>query len=253
MSAASVQSLPASLHDQAERAWIATCTRHEARRRDQDGRAVNRIGRLTLESMDRCIEAGRIGPWQIATLVKHGCSGLRDDASPLERAEWHAAIDALEFEMAKPPPKFFYGTSGTPFVDSAEAWFWTLDCRDALEEGARCGGLRAGRPCDPDDVVNAMSRLQLPPIHARTVMAWGKKRRAPPDGSDARRLWDEVMGHLTEVLRPKGIVQSPGPTVFELMDLPLVYLAAISDQPLPAGMDDEQDRPASPVWSAAAD
>ena len=92
MSAASVQSVPASLHDQAERAWIATCTRHEARRRDQDGRAVNRIGRLTLESMDRCIEAGRIGPWQIATLVKHGCSGLRDDVSPLERAEWHAAI-----------------------------------------------------------------------------------------------------------------------------------------------------------------
>jgi hypothetical protein len=253
MSAASVQSLPASLHDQAERAWIATCTRHEARRRDQDGRAVNRIGRLTLESMDRCIEAGRIGAWQVATLVKHGCSGLRVDASPLERAEWHAAIDALEFEMAKPPPKFFYGTSGTPFVDAAEAWFWTLDCRDALEEGARCGGLRAGRPCDPDDVVNAMSRLQLPPIHARTVMAWGKQRRAPPDGSDARRLWDEVMGRLTDVLRLKGIVRSPGPTVFELMDLPLVYLALISDQPLPAGMDDEQDRPASPVWSAAAD
>ena len=92
MSAASVQSVPASLHDQAECAWIATCIRHEARRRDQDGRAVNRIGRLTLESMDRCIEAGRIGPWQIATLVKHGNSGLRDDASPLERAEWHAAI-----------------------------------------------------------------------------------------------------------------------------------------------------------------
>jgi hypothetical protein len=84
-------------------------------------------------------------------------------------------------------------------------------------------------------------------------MAWGKKRRVPPDGSDARRLWDEVMGRLTEVLRPKGIVQPLGPTVFELMDLPLAYLAAISDQPLPAGMDDDQDRPASPAWSAAAD
>jgi hypothetical protein len=84
-------------------------------------------------------------------------------------------------------------------------------------------------------------------------MAWGKKRRAPPGGSDARRLWDEVMGRLTVVLRAKGIVQSPGPTVFELMDLPLVYLASISDQPLPAEMDDEQDRPASPAWSAAAD
>jgi hypothetical protein len=249
MSAASMQSLPDSLHDQAELAWICTCTRHEARRRDQDGRAVNRIGRLTLDSMDRCIEAGRIGPWQIATLVKHGRSGLPDDASPLERAEWHAAIDALEFEMAKPPPQFFYGTSGTPFVDAAEAWFWTLDCRDALEEGARCGGLRAGRPCDPDDVVNAMSRLQLPPIHARTVMAWGKKRTAPPEGSDARRFWDEAMGRLTVVLRAKGIVRSPGPTVFELMDLPLVYLASISDQRQPAELDDA----ASPARLVAAE
>jgi len=253
MSAVLVQSLPACLHDQAERAWIATCTRHEARRRDQDGRAVNRIGRLTLESMDRCIEAGRIGPGQIATLAKYGCSGLRRDASPLERAEWHAAIDALEFEMAKPPPQFFYGTSGIPFVDAAEAWFWTLDCRDALEEGARCGSLRAGRPCDPDDVVNAMARLQLPSIHARTVMAWGKKRRAPPDGSDARRLWDEVMRRLTVVLRAKGIVQSPGPTVFELMDLPLAYLATISNEPAPAGMDADDDGPASRGLSAAAD
>ena len=145
------------------------------------------------------------------------------------------AIDALEFEMAKPPPKFLYGTSGTPFVDSAEAWFWTLDCRDTLEEGARCGGLRAGRPCDPDDVVNAMSRLQLPPIHARTVMAWGKKRRAPPDGSDARRLWDEVIGHLTTCCA-EGIVQTSGPTVFELIDLPLAYLAAIL-RPAPARRD----------------
>jgi len=253
MSAASVQSVPDLPHRQAELAWVYTCTRHECRRRDQDGRAVNRIARLTLESLDRCIDTGWVSRWQIATLVKHGRSGLPDDASPLERAEWHAAIDALEFEMAKPPPKFFYGTAGTPFVNAAEAWFWTMDCIDALAEGARCGGLRAGRPCDPDDVVNAMSRLQLPPVHARTVMAWGKKRKAPPDGSDARRLWDEVMGRLTDVLRPKGIVRSAGPTVFELMDLPLIYLAAISDQPLPAGMDDEQDRPASPIWSAAAD
>jgi len=253
MSAALVQTLPAFLHDQAERAWIATCIRHEARRRDQDGRAVNRIGRLTLESMDRCIETGRIGPGQIATLAKYGCSGLGHNASPLERAEWHAAIDALEFELAKPSPQFFYGTSGTPFVDAAEAWFWTLDCRDALEEGARCGSLRAGRPCDPDDVVNAMSRLLLPSIHARTVIAWGKKRRVPPDGSDTRRLWDEVMDRLTVVLRAKGIVQSFGLTVFQLMDLPLAYLATISNEPAPAGMDAEDDGTASRGLSAAAD
>ena len=252
MSAASVQSPPASLHDQAERAWIATCIRHEARRRDQDGRAVNRIGRLTLESLDRCIEAGRIGPWQIASLVKHGCTGLPDGASPLDRAAWHAAIDALEFEMAKPTSQFFYGTDGTPFVDADEAWFWALDCRDALETGARLGGLRAGRPCDPDDVVNAMSRLQLSPVHARTVVAWGKKRTGPPEGSDARRLWDEAMGRLAVVLRAKGIVRSPGPTVFELMDLPLLYLASISGEPLPAERDETAEG-TSPAWPVAAE
>jgi hypothetical protein len=253
MSAATVQCVPdSSPHRQAELAWIATCARHEHRRRDQHGRGVNRIGRLTLESMDRCIEAGRVNPWQIATLAKHGRCGLPDDASPLERAEWHAAIDALEFEMVKPTSQFFYGTGGTPFVDAAEAWFWTLDCRDALEEGARCGGLRAGRPCDPDDVVNAMSRLQLPPIHARNVVAWGKKRTAPPDGSDARRLWDEAMGRLTVVLRAKGIVRSPGPSVFALMDLPLLYLASIAGEPLPSGLDEEPEG-GGPAWSVAAE
>jgi hypothetical protein len=236
---------PESPHRRAELAWIATCARHEHRRREQDGRAVNRIGRLTLEGMDRCIEAGRVNPWQIATLARHGRFGLPDDVSPLERAEWHAAIDALEFEMAKPTSHFFYGTDGTPFVDAAEAWFWALDCRDALESGARCGSLRAGRPCDPDDVVNAMSRLQLSPIHARTVVAWGKKRKAPPEESDARRLWDEAIGHLTVVLRAKGIVRSPGPSVFELMDLPLAYLASISAEPEPES--------ASAVWAVAAE
>ena len=85
-----------------------------------------------------------------------------------------------------------------------------------------------------------MSRLQLPPVHARTVTAWGKKRTAPPEGSDARRLWDEVLGHLTIVLRAKGIVQSPGPTVFELMDIPLDYLAS-RDQPPPAALDADED------------
>ncbi len=253
MSAASVSSQPESPHCQAELAWIATCARHEQRRGDQHGRGVNRIGRLTLESADRAIDTGRISEWQIATLAKYGRFGLPDDASPIERAEWHAAIDALEFEMAKPPPQFLYGSTGTPFVDAAEAWFWTLDCRDALEEGARSGGPRAGRPCDPDDVVNAMSRLQLPPIHARTLVAWGRKRTAPPEGSDARRLWDEAIGHLTPVLQAKGIVRTPGLTVFELMDLPLNYLAFLAREPAPAGVGDQPDDPPSPVWPLAAE
>jgi hypothetical protein len=37
------------------------------------------------------------------------------------------------------------------------------------------------------------------------------------------------------------------------MNLPLAYLAAISGEPQPAGMDDQPDDPASPVWSLAAE
>jgi len=243
--------LPESPHRQAELAWIATCARHEQRRGDQHGRGVNRIGRLTLESADRAMQSGRLTPNQFATLVLYGEQGLPLDASELVHAEWHAGIDALEFEMAKPPPRFFYGTSGTPFVDAAEAWFWTLDCCEALEDGAHIGSLRIGRPCDHDDVVIAMARLELPPTHARTVVAWGKKRTPPPEGTDARCFWDEAMDRLSVVLRAKGIVRPPEAGVFELlMDLPLMYLAAISGEHLPSGVGDQPE--VSP-WSVAAE
>ena len=68
--------------------------------------------------------------------------------------------------------------------------------------------MKVGRPCDPDDVVNSMRRLELPPVHCRTVVAWGKKRIEPHDGTDARRLWDEAMARLDAVLREKGIVKT---------------------------------------------
>ena len=40
-------------------------------------------------------------------------------------------------------------------------------------------------------------------------MAWGKKREVPPEGGEARRLWDEAMALLTSVLVRKGIVRLP--------------------------------------------
>jgi hypothetical protein len=102
---------------------------------------------------------------------------------------------------------FFYGCEGTPFADAANAWFWTLDCLEAREAGSKgCGSLRIGRPCEPDDIVNAMRRLDLPAVHSRTVVAWGKRREEPPKDTDARRLWDEAMARLTKVLQAKGIV-----------------------------------------------
>ena len=112
--------------------------------------------------------------------------------------------------------RFFYGVQGTPFIDAAEAWWWTLDCLEARGaapiEGSLspgCGSLTDGRPCEPDDVVLAMARLKLPPAHARTVAAYGKRREAPPPDTQARRHWDEVMQHLDRVLQAKGIVAPP--------------------------------------------
>ena len=83
-----------------------------------------------------------------------------------------------------------------------------------------------------------------------------RTNRTPPAGSPIQLRHSprhQICALFHSHQQPKGIVQSLGPTVFELMDLPLVYLAAMSDEPLPAGMDDEQDHPASPAWSAAAD
>jgi hypothetical protein len=60
------------------------------------------------------------------------------------------------------------------------------------------------------------------------------------------------MGRLTVVLRAKGIVRSPGPSVFALMDLPLLYLASIAGEPLPSGLDEEPEG-GGPAWSVAAE
>ncbi|MGD0107289.1 MAG: hypothetical protein ABSC06_25105 [Rhodopila sp.] len=119
-------------------------------------------------------------------------------------------LDTLQQPAGRFAGRFFYGVQGTPFISAAEAWFWTLDCLDARADGSRgCAALKVGRPCEPDDVVNAMARLILPETHARAVMAWGKRRETPPRDTEARRLWDQVMQRLCRVLQAKGIVGTP--------------------------------------------
>ena len=216
----------------AEYAWIGTCAAHERARTFGAPVEYDQLGHLTVTALDRCVFLGRIGASQLAILVKHGVSGP-PRADGAARQAWDGAIDILESEMNRivyPPPApldrprtFFYGTNGTPFVDAANAWWWTLDCLDAREENRReNSGLRIGRPCEPDDVVNALRRLELSPIHARTVIAWGKRRTEPPEGSEARRFWDEAMARLTEVLRAKGIVQRDPPREVETTRIPLL-------------------------------
>ena len=216
----------------AEYAWMNACAAHERARTSGVSAEYDQLGDLTVTALDRCVFLGRIGASQLAILVKHGVSGP-PRADGAARRVWDGAIDILESEMNRivyPPPApldrpstFFYGTNGTPFIDAANAWWWTLDCPDAREENRReNSGLRIGRPCEPDDVVNALRRLELSPIHARTVIAWGKRRTEPPEGSNARRFWDEAMARLTEVLRAKGIVQREPPREVETIRIPLL-------------------------------
>jgi hypothetical protein len=147
-------------------------------------------------------------------------------------------LDQLRRRAGLTAGKFFYGVHGTPFVDAANAWWWTLDCLDARAEGMRAtASLRIGRPCEPDDVVNAMRRLDLPALHAKTVMSWGRQRTEPPEGSEARRLWDEVMERLTRVLQARGIVRSEPAGPLALMDVPLTGL-----RPIGAGIEDALEK-----------
>jgi hypothetical protein len=226
---------PGERHRQAEQAWAATCLSHESQR--GSGGGVNRLGQITLDCMDRAIAADAITPGQFALMVVRGSLGLPGNASAQDYADWHSAIDALECEMAKPPRENFYSVPGKPFVNAAEAWFWAMDCIEQQADGARIGNLLSGRPCDPDDVVLAVNRLNVPPVHQRTMLAWGKKREAPPAGSAAASLWDEVMKLLTTALQAKGIVQAEPMTVFELMDLPLTYRWLLYGEPVTPSVD----------------
>lgn len=203
----------------AEQAWITTCKRRDLTRGVVPPPEKGQLEHLVVTALDRCVFMGWMTNAQFAVLAKYGAASGPKRTEIEARAAWDAAVDILEDEMNRiawpapaprmaPGQKFFYGATGTPFVDAANAWWWTLDCLDARHSGGReNAGLRIGRPCEPDDVVNALRRLDVPPTHARTIMAWGKRRDTPPPGSAARQYWDEVMAQLTVVLRAKGIVR----------------------------------------------
>ena len=50
----------------------------------------------------------------------------------------------------------------TPFSSARQAWFWFVRCQTARIEGARvvADAGEVVRPCDPDDVYNAVMRLK---------------------------------------------------------------------------------------------
>jgi hypothetical protein len=241
-----------------ELAWIWACSPESTRHMDLCGVAGENVAGQTVLAVERCLLSGRLKKVQLDVLIKHGRTGRPGRKCALARRIWDRAIDILEDEMKQtvfPPPQpldrpalpWFYGVGGTPFVDAANAWWWALDCLDARAEGARgTSSLRKGRPCEPDDVVNALRRLDLPAPHARVVVAWGKQRTEPPAGSEARRRWDEVMARLTVVLRVKGIVRQSeevrrAARTLELMDVPLTGLRPLDC--VPARPDDSAGHP----------
>lgn len=203
----------------AEHAWIRTCRAREATRGFLSRPEPGQLEHLVVTAIDRCVFMGWMTGEQFAVLATHGGVGPPNRTDVPARQLWETGVAVLEAEMNRmvfppPPPKaaqrdgFFWGPRGTPFVDAANAWWWALDCLDARAENRRENtGLAIGRPCEPDDVVNALLRMDLPRTHARTIMAWGRKRDKPPAGTAARQYWDEVMTRLTPVLQDKGIVR----------------------------------------------
>ncbi|MBB4266114.1 hypothetical protein [Roseospira visakhapatnamensis] len=103
-----------------------------------------------------------------------------------------------------------------PFDSAESAWFWYQRARLNRAEGARLRAdpLSMARPCDPDDIVRAVTRLArartLQGHHLRVLDRHGR-RLTPPDGrlpeeaADAT-IWHEALDHLAAPLRSKGIV-----------------------------------------------
>lgn len=245
MSVRIAEMLSAARRRPAEYCWVATCRGFDEAENAGRTLGYDQLRHLTLTALDRCRVTGQLSSSQINILVEFGVSGP-PRADSAKRIVWDRALDILEAEMnrmvypSNPPPGapwYFYGSNGTPFLSAAEAWYWTLDCLDARHEGSRAeSAMKVGRPCDPDDVVNAMRRLELSPIHARTVVAWGKKRIEPPAGTEPRRFWDQAMTRLDAALIEKGIVKSRRrPADLEIMDLPMTALRSAPPMRRPPG------------------
>lgn len=101
------------------------------------------------------------------------------------------------------------------FPDADSAWLWFYQCQQARIDGARfSAGLGALRPCDPDDIGQAVSRLlrqrYLDQRHLAVLGRYGRMNCCPDPMLPGQQVdslsWNEAMGHLTPVLRNKGIV-----------------------------------------------
>jgi len=105
----------------------------------------------------------------------------------------------------------------TLFIDSEEAWFWTVQCHRLKADGARLSqGLGdVVRPCEPLDVLKAVEDLHrrrfLKLDHLKVLSDYGQQLLAPDYRREAEysaaRLWRESHEKLGKVLLAKGIVE----------------------------------------------
>ena len=103
-----------------------------------------------------------------------------------------------------------------PFLDTAEAWIWTMATLTARRDGARYTANKGkiGRPCDPDDIVKCLDTLyrqrRIDLLHARILRIWGERGMAPDPRQATERadwkIWKEALDRLEWPLRVKGIV-----------------------------------------------
>ncbi|MDP2697597.1 hypothetical protein [Thalassospira sp.] len=119
------------------------------------------------------------------------------------------------------PKPLIQGTP-TAFSSARQAWFWFVRCQSSRVEGARvmAGAGDVIRPCDPDDIYNAVKRLHregiLAQAHLQVLEYYGLVERLPDSrrADEARKdiLWREALDALEIVLIGRGIVV-PGPDI----------------------------------------
>ncbi len=98
-----------------------------------------------------------------------------------------------------------------PFDNAAQAWFWFMAWRTAVEDGATPSYEGRGRPCSPLDMIACLRRLvalgRLTRRHLQALTRFGRRFEHPrPERDPASRLWDEGLSRLEELFRAKGIV-----------------------------------------------
>jgi hypothetical protein len=132
---------------------------------------------------------------------------------PLTTRSGEVAMPRIRFV-----PKIPGGGPTTPFETAEEAWFWYVRCQKMRREGVRFrkGDGSLQRPCEPDDVYNAVAHLlQIQVInsqHVDALVTCGLRER-PPDPrlrmeETMVKRWEEALDRLTTLLRKKGIVSS---------------------------------------------